>query len=249
MALATLEAIHPGIILPGEDPLFSQLPNTPPLSELEKWYVGRYVPESPTNPVAGYEALPGKVLYGAEEIHQTLIQIGSYIIDMVAPKDLRIVGLSKGADRIQDELVPIIHSADPRYSVDSLNRRIVASSYGRGTKSSGKVRIEGSPGDIQGKTVFVLDDILDTGNTIEQVRKELHKLGAAEVWTATLLTKIGALVVPRPNLGSVRITGIEIPDLFVVGHGIDWAELFRELDDIVGLDLLRRIIIPGRVIE
>jgi hypoxanthine phosphoribosyltransferase len=199
------------------------------LSDGERWYVG------PSDDY-GLQTMPGRLLYSAEEIDIALDAIAQAITDQVPPRELCIVALAKGAVRIRDGLVPKITARNLAYPIDRLQRTIIASSYHLSTKSGDDVERRGSPGDVRDKTVIILDDILDTGKTIKAVREDLLEYGAKKVRCATLLTKAGALEVDIADLGEEPINGITIPNLFVVGHGIDWAEQFRELDEIVGLD-------------
>lgn len=204
----------------------------------EEWYIGPEVQE-------GHEAMPGSVLITPEEVSVALSGIAEAIDNRFPPKKLCIVGLSKGADCIQDELVPMIRARNTAYPLGNLTRRITASSYGLATTTSGKVRKEGDPGNVEGLDVVVLDDLIDTGLTIAGIRNWLLSRGANSVTAVTLLTKVGTLKVEEAALGKDPITGLRIPNKFVVGRGIDWGEEFRELDGIVGLDPTRKLIITG----
>ena len=100
------------------------------------------------------------------------------------------------------------------------------SSYGLETTSSGRVKVIGNlPGSVKGRPVLLVDDIQDTGKTLEFTRDLLLENGADPVWTCALLDK--------PDRRAVEIeadfVGFVIPDVFVVGYGIDYAESFRHL--------------------
>lgn len=231
--MATREAIRSGMVL---EQLPGHVGEVPILGSNERWFVGPEATVDAENPFPGFVAMPGSVLYDASKINSALESIAQAITDQIPPEDLCMVALAKGALRIQDELVPKVKGRNLAYPIERLTRTITASSYHTSTKSSGDVKRQGSPGNVRGKTVIILDDILDTGKTIKAVREDFMSQGAKAVRCATLLTKAGTLEVDITDLGEEPISGITIPNLFVVGHGIDWAEQFRKLDEIVGLD-------------
>jgi hypoxanthine phosphoribosyltransferase len=100
------------------------------------------------------------------------------------------------------------------------------SSYGFGQESSGSVKVIGGlPGTILGRTVLLVDDIQDTGRTLAFTRRMLEEHGAVRVLSCVLLDKPSRRVVDfQPEL-----VGFVIPDVFVVGYGIDYAERYRHL--------------------
>jgi hypoxanthine phosphoribosyltransferase len=101
---------------------------------------------------------------------------------------------------------------------------IKASSYGTATTSSGSVSLTwGIPAGAQGKNILLVDDILDTGRTLDILRQELLKAGASTVHTCTLLRKESSKHL------TVDYLGFEIPDKFVVGYGLDLAGKYRNL--------------------
>ena len=231
--MATIEAIRSGMVL---DALPGYVGEVPMIGSDERWFVGPGTTVNPEKSLPDFMAMPGRLLYDVSEINRALESIAQTITDQISPKDLCIVALAKGALKIREELLPKVRDRNLAYPVERLTRTITASSYHASTKSNGDVKREGTPGDVKGKTVIILDDILDTGKTVNAVREDLMDQGAKAVRCATLLTKAGALEVDIADLGEEPINGITIPNLFVVGHGIDWAEQFRELDEIVGLD-------------
>ena len=102
------------------------------------------------------------------------------------------------------------------------------SSYGSGMESSGIVSLMGdAPGSVRGEPVLLVDDIQDTGRTLAYTRAFLMERGAARVWTCTLLDKPSRREVE--GSGEVDFVGFTIPDVFVVGYGIDYAERYRHL--------------------
>jgi hypoxanthine phosphoribosyltransferase len=112
-------------------------------------------------------------------------------------------------------------------------REIRAQSYGNGTVSSGRVAVDGG-GDIdcRGRCVLLIEDIVDTGRTIAELRQHFLARGARAVKIVTLLTKPSRRVVEVP----LDYTGFVIPDEFVIGFGMDLAGRYRELPDVVVYD-------------
>jgi hypoxanthine phosphoribosyltransferase len=100
------------------------------------------------------------------------------------------------------------------------------SSYGASKESAGTVRLHGEvPDEVAGRTVLLIDDIVDTGRSLVHARERLLEAGATKIWTCALLDK--------PSRREVAFTadfvGFVIEDLFVVGYGIDFAEQYRHL--------------------
>jgi len=109
---------------------------------------------------------------------------------------------------------------------------IAASSYGEGTESSGNVRIlKDLSAPIDGKDVIIVEDIIDTGYTLKAIRDMLKARKASSVKVCVLLDKPDRRKVDV----SVDYLGFTIPDLFVVGYGIDYAERYRNLPYIAAL--------------
>src|SRR6185503_15766383 len=106
---------------------------------------------------------------------------------------------------------------------------MTVSSYGSGTTSSGKLHIaQDMESSIAGKHLLIVEDIVDTGLTIARIRDLLHSRGAASIRIATLLEKE---TVPGHPL-TLDYVGFKIPDRFVVGYGLDYAQLYRNLKEI-----------------
>lgn len=136
-----------------------------------------------------------------------------------------VVGLLKGAYVYSADLIRELSRLGARLLVDFM----VLSSYGRGTESSGQVAVKlDCDQDLNGRQVLLLDDILDSGNTMAFAVNHLKKRGASEVLTAVLLDKPSR----RTNNFQADFVGFEIDNLFVVGYGIDFAEHFRDLPDV-----------------
>ena len=109
---------------------------------------------------------------------------------------------------------------------------MAVSSYGSSTKSSGVVRIlKDLDTDVGGRNVLIVEDILDSGLTLSWLLRNLRSRGAASVEVFTLLRKPEAM---RTEV-DVRYLGFDIPNDFVVGYGLDYAEKYRNLDCVAKL--------------
>ena len=110
---------------------------------------------------------------------------------------------------------------------------VTASSYGEDTVSSGMVRlVKDFDLPVEGRNVLIVEDIVETGNTIEHIRDRVASAGALSVRTVVLLHKESK----SPEHLKLDYVGFSIPDLFVVGYGLDFAQRYRNLTDIRVLD-------------
>lgn len=135
-------------------------------------------------------------------------------------ENLVVVGLLRGSFMFMADLVRLLKMP---VEVDFMT----ASSYGSGTMSSRDVKIlKDLDGEIAGKDVLLVEDIIDTGYTLNKVREILILKGAKSVSICTLLDKPSRREVDVP----VEWIGFSIPDEFVVGYGIDYAQHYRNLD-------------------
>ncbi len=159
-------------------------------------------------------------LISAKQIAARVEQLSHDIHDEFADTDkLIVVGLLRGSFVF---IADVVRELDLPVEVDFLE----ASSYGNSTESSREVRIlKDLRGEIAGRDVLVVEDIVDTGHTLTQVVKLLEAKGPKKLKTIALLDK--------PSRREVDIkadwTGFEIPDEFVVGYGIDYAQRNRNL--------------------
>ena len=136
--------------------------------------------------------------------------------------DLVVVGVLKGSFVFLADLVRALSrvGAEPRVEFMRL------ASYGQSMQSSGEVLLLGDvPRDFGGKPVLLVDDIVDTGLSMDYGRRLLTQRNAARVWTCALLDKPSR----RKVATELDFVGFEIPDVFVVGYGIDYAEQYRHL--------------------
>ena len=107
------------------------------------------------------------------------------------------------------------------------------SSYGAGTRSSGKVKVvQGLKSQITGRDVIVVEDIVDTGLTVSFIMNYLKKKKPASLRLCALVDKPSQHTVPV----NIDYLGFSVPDKFIVGYGIDWDEKFRHLRDICIID-------------
>ncbi len=154
-----------------------------------------------------------------EQIQQRLLELAARIDADYEGIDLLLVGVLKGAVMVMADLA---RSLDRHIEMDWM----AVSSYGSGTSSSGVVRIlKDLDADITGRHVLVVEDIIDTGLTLSWLEANLESRGPASVQICTLLRKPDAMQMTL----DVRYVGFEIPNEFVVGYGLDYAERYRNL--------------------
>lgn len=135
-------------------------------------------------------------------------------------RDLLIVGVLKGAFVFCADLLRHLEGVHPQVDF------IACSSYGAATETSGVVRILKDLNEpVTGREVLLVEDIVDTGLTLQYLQAHLRSQSPRSLRTAVLLDKPYRRQVPV----EVDYRGFEIPDLFVVGYGIDWAERYRHL--------------------
>jgi hypoxanthine phosphoribosyltransferase len=160
-----------------------------------------------------------EVLFTEEQIQQRLAELAAEVQRDYAGKDLLIVGVLKGAVMVMADLA---RTFSRHVEMDWM----AVSSYGSGTKSSGVVRIlKDLDTDISGRHVLIVEDIIDTGLTLSWLVSNLNSRGPASVEICTLLRKPDALQMTV----DVRYVGYDIPNAFVVGYGLDYAERYRNL--------------------
>ena len=160
-----------------------------------------------------------KVLIDEEGINAKVRELAALIDADYAGKDLLLVGVLKGAVMLMADLSRALQSP---IEMDWM----AVSSYGSGTKSSGVVRImKDLDRDITGRHVLVVEDILDSGLTLSWLLRNLRSRGPASVEVMTMLRKPDAVKVAV----DVKYVGFDIPNEFVVGYGLDYAEKYRNL--------------------
>ncbi len=165
-----------------------------------------------------------EVLYTKEEIDEKIRELAAQIDRDYEGKDVLLVGVLKGAVMVMADLSRALKS---HITMDWM----AVSSYGSGTKSSGVVRIlKDLDADLMNRHVLIVEDIIDSGLTLSWLKSNLESRGPASVEICTLLRKPDAVKVDI----DVKYVGMDIPNKFVVGYGLDFAEKYRNLD-VIGI--------------
>ncbi|PKP08242.1 MAG: hypoxanthine phosphoribosyltransferase [Bacteroidetes bacterium HGW-Bacteroidetes-4] len=162
-----------------------------------------------------------KVSIPSNEIEQAIKKMAQQISEDLAGKNVLFLGILNGCFMFAGDL---FKSIDLECQITFLK----LASY-QGTSSSGNVkRLIGINEDMEGKTVVILEDIIDTGNTLESIIKQLKGYEPAEIKIATLLFK------PEAYQGDISVdyVGFEIPNSFIIGYGLDYDGYGRNLSDI-----------------
>lgn len=160
-----------------------------------------------------------EVLVTEEEIRAKLDEIAAQVAEDYADEDLLLVGVLKGAIMV---MADFSRALKKHVTMDWM----AVSSYGAGTKSSGVVQIRKDlDTDILGKHVLIVEDIIDSGLTLSWLLSNLRSRGPASVEIAAMLRKPDA----AKTEVDVRYVGFDIPNEFVVGYGLDYAEKYRNL--------------------
>ncbi len=154
-----------------------------------------------------------------QELQEKVAELARRLHEIYQGKEVIAIGILKGCFVFMSDLVRAMKEPVKVYFME-------VSSYGDGTKSSGVVKILKDIGeDIKGKDVLIVEDIVDSGNTLSQLKKILGERQPNSLRICTMLSK--------PSRREVEVTvdeiGFEIPDEFVVGYGLDCAEQFRNL--------------------
>jgi hypoxanthine phosphoribosyltransferase len=163
-----------------------------------------------------------EVLFSRESIRQRVMEMGRQIDRDYAGEKIVLVGVLKGAAIFLADLARSI-------SVDNTFDFVAVSSYGKGQRSSGAVKlIKDLDQPIEGKNVILVEDILDTGLTLNFLRSLLERHHPRSLRIAALLDK------PSRRLEKIDAdyVGFTIPNKFVIGYGMDFAERYRNLPDI-----------------
>ena len=162
------------------------------------------------------------ILFSEKQIQDRLAELAVEIERDYAGRDILLVGVLRGAVMVMADLA---RHFGRHVEMDWM----AISSYGSGTKSSGVVRIlKDLDTDISGRDVLVVEDIIDTGLTLSWLVSNLSSRGPASVEICTLLRKPEA----QRMTVEVKYVGFDIPNEFVVGYGLDYAERYRNLRSI-----------------
>jgi len=158
-------------------------------------------------------------LISEEEIRARIKEMGAEITRDYAGLNPLLIGVLKGACFFLSDLLRAI---DTRLGIEFM----AISSYGSSTRTSGEVRImKDLDVPIEGRHILVVEDIVDTGLTLSYLLANLESRGAASVKLAALLDKFER----REKDVKIDYLGFKIPDEFVVGYGLDFAERYRNL--------------------
>ena len=160
-----------------------------------------------------------KVLMSEEQLHQRVQEMGEELYDRFSDKDPIFVGVLKGCFIFMADLV---RAAQLKSEVEFIG----LSSYKNATKSSGVVQITRDlQRDISGRDIIIVEDILDSGNTLAFLKNYLMTKGAASITIATLLDKPAR----REKPITADYAGFVVPDEFVVGYGLDYCQQYRNM--------------------
>jgi hypoxanthine phosphoribosyltransferase len=160
-----------------------------------------------------------ETLISEEQIRERIQELGRQITRDYAGLNPLLIGVLKGACFFLSDLM---RAVDTRLSIEFM----AISSYGSSTRTSGEVRImKDLDVPIEGRHILVVEDIVDTGLTLSYLLANLKSRGAATVKLAALLDKFER----RQKEVTIDYLGFKIPDEFVVGYGLDFAERYRNL--------------------
>lgn len=163
-----------------------------------------------------------KTLVTAEEIRAKVTELAAEVDEYYRDKNVLLIGVLKGA-------VPFMADLSRAMQISTQQDWMAVSSYGSGTVSSGVVRIlKDLDADVDGRHVLIVEDIIDSGLTLSWLTTNLKARGAESVEVVALLRKPDAAKVEI----DVRWVGFDIPNEFVVGYGLDYAERYRSLDGV-----------------
>lgn len=160
-----------------------------------------------------------EILFSEEQLRSKIREIGKKISEDYEGKELMLVGILKGS-------VPFMADLLKEITIPCIMDFMAVSSYGNSTKTSGIVRIlKDLDFEIEGKHVLIVEDIIDSGVTLSYLTEYLKGRGAESIEIACLLSK--------PERRKVEIKakymGYIVPDYFLVGYGLDYAEKYRNL--------------------
>ena len=160
-----------------------------------------------------------QVLYSEEELRQRVKELGAQITADYSGKEPMLVSVLRGSYIFMADLTRAIN-------LDVTVDFMAVSSYGAGTVSSGQVEIKKDLSDsIEGKDLIIVEDILDSGNTLYYLIDVLKARKPASIRICTLMDKPERRTKPI----TANYVGFTIPDAFIVGYGLDYAEKYRNL--------------------
>jgi hypoxanthine phosphoribosyltransferase len=170
---------------------------------------------------------PTKAMISSTRIHKRVEELGRQISEVYKDIDtpLVMVVILKGATVFAADLLRSL-------TIPAELEFMRAASYGSGTSSSGKLRLAHMvEGPLVSRHVLLVEDIVDSGRTVNAIAKRIRRLGPASLRLAALLDRPAR----REEEVQIDFTGFVIPDKFVIGYGLDYAGLYRELPGIYSL--------------
>ena len=160
-----------------------------------------------------------EVLLDEEKINEKVKELGRKISEDYKGKDLLLVGILKGSVVFMGNLLKYI---DVPCSIDFMS----VSSYGNNTSTSGVVKVRKDlDTDVKGKDILIVEDIIDSGITLKYLMGHIKERRPNSVEIITMLNKPERRKVDM----NVKYTGFTVPDYFLVGYGLDYAEKYRNL--------------------
>jgi hypoxanthine phosphoribosyltransferase len=169
----------------------------------------------------------GEILVQQDDLAHRVNALAEQISRDYAGRSLLLIGVLKGAMFFLSDLM---RQLDVECEVDFM----AVASYGSSTESSGVVRIlKDLDAPLEGRNVLIVEDIVDSGLTLQYLLRTLQARGPASLEVCALLTKPSRRTVDLP----VRYTGFEIADKFAIGYGLDYAERYRNLPYVAALVL------------
>ncbi len=160
----------------------------------------------------------GTPLITEEQIQRKVKELAQKISNDYAQKDLVVIGILKGSFMFFSDLIRYIKSP---LKIDFL----IASSYVKDS-SSGEVKIHYFPREeIQGKDILLVDDIIDTGISLQHIREKILEQNPASLKICVLLDKKDRRIIEVP----IDYIGFSVPNKFIVGYGLDYQEMFRNI--------------------
>jgi hypoxanthine phosphoribosyltransferase len=178
------------------------------------------------SPHAEHHGRPGRILITEDELRARVVELGEAIARDYAKAKPVLVGVLQGAFLFMADLVRAI-------PIDLMTDFIGLSSYGAGTRSSGVVRLVSDLSQpIDGRDVLIVEDIVDTGHTLEYLKRNLEARRPRSLKVCVLLDKIER----READVELDYIGFTIPNLYVVGYGFDSGGLYRNIRHVAALE-------------
>ena len=169
----------------------------------------------------------GETLVSGEDLTRRVAELGRQISEEYEGRDLFMVGVLKGAVLF---LADLMRNVSVPCEIDFM----AVSSYGSQTDSSGVVRIiKDLDAPIEGRDVLIVEDIVDSGLTLQYLMRNLYAREPASLEVCALLMKPERL---RSDVKPPRYVGFEIPNRFAIGYGLDHAQRYRNLSYVAALD-------------